>query len=69
MQVKLVVKVDARPVARIKVPADAERDQVLAAVYGTEAVAACLGGREVTREVYVPGQIVNLVTRNAVQLR
>ena len=58
---QLILKVNARPVGRLEVPLDAGRDEVLALVYQNEAIRSAVGGNEVTREVYVPGQVVNLV--------
>lgn len=58
----ITVKVDARPLKRIEVPADASEEQVLARVQRDRDVLERIGDREITRRIYVPGQIVNIVT-------
>ncbi len=59
---QIIVKVNAKPVARLDVPASASQDEVMAMAYENEEVRACLRGNEIRREIYVPGQIINLVT-------
>jgi leucyl-tRNA synthetase len=58
----IVVKVDAEPVVRLEVPAEAGREEVLEAALKHEAVKRHLGGRGVGKAIYVPGQILNIVT-------
>ncbi len=59
---QIIVKVNAKPVARLEVPTSASQDEVMAMAYENEEVRACLRGSEIRREIYVPGQIINLVT-------
>ncbi len=49
-------------VVRLEVPAAASQDDVLALVYQNAAVKERIGSDKVKREVYVPGQVVNIVT-------
>ena len=58
----IMVKVDARAVARVEIPAQASRAEALAIAYRDDAVRSCIGGANVSREVYVPGQVINFVT-------
>jgi leucyl-tRNA synthetase len=55
------VQVNGKVRAKIEVPADADKEAVLAAARTDEKVLAHLEGKELVREIYVPGRIVNLV--------
>jgi leucyl-tRNA synthetase len=61
--VTLVVQVNGKLRDRIEVPADAAEEELLASARGSEKVAAHLDGKEVVKEVVVPGKLVNLVVR------
>ena len=58
----IAVKVDARVVARVEIPADTSRADALAIAYRDDAVRSYLGAASVSREIYVPGQVINFVT-------
>jgi len=60
--VEMPVQVDGTVRATIEVDADAEEETVLAAAKAAENVARHLDGKDIQREIYVPGQIVNFVT-------
>jgi len=60
--VEMPVQVDGTVRATIEIDADAEEDEVLAAAREAENVARHLDGKDIQREIYVPGQIVNFVT-------
>jgi leucyl-tRNA synthetase len=62
-RVTLVVQVNGKLRDRIEVPADAAEEELLAAARGSEKVAAHLDGKEVVKEIVVPGKLVNLVVR------
>ena len=47
---------------RIEVPAGAAREEVLALVHRNRQVQERIGPGEIEKEIYVPGQIVNIVT-------
>ena len=61
--VTLVVQVNGKLRDRIEVPADSPQDELLAAARGSEKVAGHLDGKEVVKEIVVPGKLVNLVVR------
>jgi leucyl-tRNA synthetase len=61
--VTVVVQVNGKLRDRIEVGADAAREDVLAAARASERVSRHLDGREVVKEVVVPGKLVNLVVR------
>ncbi|MET0559961.1 MAG: leucine--tRNA ligase [Solirubrobacterales bacterium] len=61
--VTIVVQVNGKLRDRIEVGADAAEGEVLAAARASEKVAVHLDGKEVVKEVFVPGKLVNLVVR------
>jgi len=61
--ITLVVQVDSRVRDRIAVPADLTENAARALVLASERVRAYLVGRDVAQVIYVPGKLVNLVTR------
>jgi leucyl-tRNA synthetase len=61
--VTLVVQVNGKLRARIEAPAEAPRDELLATARASENVAKYLDGKEVVKEIVVPGKLVNLVVR------
>jgi leucyl-tRNA synthetase len=64
-QVVIPVTVDGKPRGTITVDRNADESEVLAAGLGVEVVARLVAGRELARVVFVPGRILNLVTRPA----
>jgi leucyl-tRNA synthetase len=61
--VTLVVQVNGKLRDRIEAPAEAEQAALLELARGSEKVAAHLDGKEVVKEIVVPGKLVNLVVR------
>jgi leucyl-tRNA synthetase len=61
--VTLVVQVNGKLRDRIEVPADAPEEELLAIARRSEKVVGHLDGKEVVKEVVVPGKLVNLVVR------
>src|SRR3954469_7229382 len=59
----LVVQVNGKLRAQIEAPADADRDALLELARSSEAVARHVDGKEVVKEIVVPGKLVNLVVR------
>ncbi|MGZ4556481.1 MAG: class I tRNA ligase family protein, partial [Mycobacteriaceae bacterium] len=55
------VQVGGKVRAVITLPADADRDTVLAAALAEEKIAALVGGREPRKVIFVPGRLLNLV--------
>jgi leucyl-tRNA synthetase len=60
--VTLVVQVDGRVRARVEATVDVGEAEAVSLALDGSGIAECLRGREVTRTVYVPGRLVNLVT-------
>ena len=61
--VTVVVQVNGKLRDQIEVPADADKDVVLAQARGAEKIATWLDGKQVVKEIYVPGKLVNLVVK------
>jgi leucyl-tRNA synthetase len=61
--VTLPVQIDGKTRFRLKVPADAEEEEIAEAMSGHPEYARHTGGVTVSRVVIVPGRIVNIVTR------
>jgi len=61
--VTLVVQVNGKLRDRIEAAAEADRDELLQLARGSEKVGRHLDGREVVKEVVVPGKLVNFVVR------
>src|SRR5262245_21502901 len=61
--VTLVVQVNGKLRDRIEAAAEAPEDELLRLARASEKVARFLDGKEVVKEVVVPGKLVNLVVR------
>lgn len=59
--VKIVVQVNGKVRATIEVPQDSDQAAVIAAAAADEKVQTHLTGKEIKREIYVPGRLVNFV--------
>jgi leucyl-tRNA synthetase len=61
--VTLIVQVNGKLRDRIEAPAEAPREELLALARQSEKVIRHIDGRELVKEVVVPGKLVNLVVR------
>ena len=61
--VTVVVQVNGKLRDRLQVPVSAEKDGVLANARAAENTARFLEGKQIVKEVYVPGKLVNFVVR------
>ena len=59
--IELPVQINGKTRATVNVPADADKDAILAA--GKEAVASRLEGFTIVKEIYVPKKIINIVVK------
>lgn len=59
--IKLAVQVNGKVRGTISVPADAAKETILEAAKADENVARHVEGKEIRREIYVPGRLVNIV--------
>ena len=60
-EMELPVQINGKTRVTVTVPADADKDAILAA--GKEAVAARLEGFQIVKEIYVPKKIINIVVK------
>ncbi|MHB1390318.1 MAG: leucine--tRNA ligase [Thermoleophilia bacterium] len=60
---ELVLQVNGKLRDRVQVPASAGRDELLVAARGSDRVAKHVAGKQVVKEIVVPGRLVNLVVR------
>jgi leucyl-tRNA synthetase len=60
---ELVCQVNGKVRDRVQAPSDAGKDELLALCRGTAKVQSHVDGREVVKEVVVPGRLVNLVVK------
>ncbi|HEX2952293.1 MAG TPA: class I tRNA ligase family protein, partial [Armatimonadota bacterium] len=61
--IPMAVQVNGKVRAQIQVPADADKDAILAIAKENERVQALLAGKTMVKEIVVPGRIVNLVVK------
>ena len=61
--VEIVVQVRGKVRARLNVAADISKEDALAAAKADAKVAAEIAGKELVKEIYVPGKLVNLVVK------
>jgi leucyl-tRNA synthetase len=57
------VQINGKVRAEIAVAADASEKEVLKAAKSDEKIKALIIGKEIKREIYVPGRLVNLVIK------
>ena len=62
-EIELPVQVNGKVRARVNVPADADRDAVIARVLEEPNVASHLEGKNLVKQIVVPGRMVNLVVK------
>ncbi|HEY2739713.1 MAG TPA: class I tRNA ligase family protein, partial [Thermoanaerobaculia bacterium] len=64
-RVRWAVQVDGRMHGRVDVQADASEKETRAAALASPRIKEHLAGREVAKAVFVPGRLINLVTRRS----
>jgi leucyl-tRNA synthetase len=62
--ITIVVQVNGKLRGQVEVPNPPEKDVVLAAIRENRKVQQWIEGKEVVKEVYVPGKLVNIVVRD-----
>ncbi|HZK32104.1 MAG TPA: leucine--tRNA ligase [Corynebacterium sp.] len=62
-EVELPVQINGKVKGRITVPADAAPAEVVAAALADEKIAAQVAGKNVVKEIVIPGRMVNLVVK------
>ena len=61
--VEIVVQINGKIRARLSVPTDIESDKAIALAKKDEGVAAALEGKNIIKEIYVKGKLVNIVAK------
>jgi leucyl-tRNA synthetase len=61
--VTIVVQVNGKLRGQVEVPNPPEKDVVLAAIRANQKVQQWISGKEVVKEIYVPGKLVNIVVK------
>ncbi|MCS4490484.1 leucine--tRNA ligase [Corynebacterium sp. ES2775-CONJ] len=62
-EVELPVQINGKVRARIMVAADADQDAVITAARNHETIAQHIAGKDIIKEIVVPGRMVNLVVK------
>ena len=60
---EIVVQVCGKVRARLNVAADIQKDDAIAAAKAEPKVAAEISGKNILKEIYVPGKLVNIVAK------
>jgi leucyl-tRNA synthetase len=61
--VTIVIQVNGKLRGQVEVPNPPEKDVVLAAIRENAKVQQWISGKEVVKEIYVPGKLVNIVVK------
>ena len=61
--VEIAVQITGKVRARINIPADATSEEAIAAAKADATVAGLLDGKNIVKEIYVPGRLVNIVAK------
>lgn len=61
--VEIVVQINGKIRARLSVPTDIESDKAIALAKKDEGIAASLEGKNIIKEIYVKGKLVNIVAK------
>lgn len=61
--IEVAVQVNGKIKAKINVPAEAEQDEVLGLAKAEVSVAAAIDGKNIVKEIYVKGRLVNIVVK------
>ena len=61
--IEIVIQVNGRVKAKLTVEADIDKDAALAQAKSNEKIAPLIDGKNIIKEIYVPGKLVNIVAR------
>lgn len=61
--IEIVVQVNGKVKAKLTVEADIDKDAALAQAKSNEKIAPLIAGKNIIKEIYVPGKLVNIVAR------
>ncbi len=61
--IEVGVQVNGKVRGTVTIPADCDKDTAVAAAKENERVASFIDGKQIVKEIYVPGKIINIVVR------
>ncbi len=61
--VEIVAQINGKVRAKLTIPADCEADQAIAAAKAEDKIAAAIEGKNIVKELYVKGKLVNIVVK------
>ena len=61
--VEIGVQINGKSRGTVVLPKDADKDEAVAAVKASERLAALIEGKQIVKEIYVPGRIINLIVK------
>ena len=61
--IEIVVQVNGKVRTRLYVAADIQKDDAIALAKAEDRIAAEINGKNVVKEIYVPGKLVNIVVK------
>ena len=62
-EIEIAVQICGKLRATIRIPRELPKDEAIAAAKADEKIAAMLQGKQIVKEIYVPGKIVNIVAK------
>ncbi len=62
-EVEIVVQINGKIRAKLMVPADLSKEELVAVACAEDRVRSYLNGKEIVRTIAVPGKLVNLVIK------
>ncbi len=62
-EIEIAVQINGKLKATILIPADADKDLAISTANADARVAAAVEGKQIVKEIYVPGRIVNIVVK------
>ncbi len=62
-EIEIAVQICGKLRATIRIPRELAKDEAIAAAKADEKIAAMLQGKQIVKEIYVPGKIVNIVAK------
>ena len=61
--IEIVVQINGKVKAKLNIPADADKDSVIAQAKSEESISALISSKTVVKEIYVPKKLVNIVVK------
>ncbi|MBR5679829.1 MAG: class I tRNA ligase family protein, partial [Clostridia bacterium] len=62
-EIEIAVQISGKLKGTILIPKDISKDDAIAAAKADEKIAGLLAGKQIVKEIYVPGKIVNIVAK------